>query len=158
MAISWGEPTCNGRMFWHLILTDACNLSCSYCRGKAFWPHEEPGRPCTYDPNLPAELAIDLDDLAAFLRQVPARRHACALVDVSDLMQCEPGPWAQLCTAARAMPIVALSPDDDAATRQMARAMGAQAFFRKPVDAAALLDSIDWVMCAEARDASAGGG
>ena len=92
---------------------------------------------------------------AAFLRQVPARRHACALVDVSDLMNCEPGPWALLLAAARAMPIVALSPDDDAVTRQMARAMGAQAFFRKPVDAAALLDSIDWVMRAEARDGNA---
>jgi FixJ family two-component response regulator len=32
----------------------------------------------------------------------------------------------------------------------MARKLGAQAFFRKPVDAAALLDSIDWVTRAEA--------
>ena len=71
MAISWGGATCNGRMFWHLILTDACNLCCSYCRGKAFWPHEEPDKPCTYDPSLPAELAIDLDDLAAFLARDP---------------------------------------------------------------------------------------
>lgn len=95
------------------------------------------------------------ESTAAFLRQVPAARHACALVDVSDLMSCEPGPWAQLRAAAQAMPIIALSPDDDPATRQMARAMGAQAFFRKPVDAAALLDSIDWVMRAEAGDTSA---
>ena len=71
MAISLGGATCNGRMFWHLILTDACNLCCSYCRGKAFWPREEPGRPCAYDPSLPAELAIDLDDLAAFLARDP---------------------------------------------------------------------------------------
>jgi hypothetical protein len=33
----------------------------------------------------------------------------------------------------------------------MARALGVQAFFRKPVDAAALLDSIDWVMRTEGR-------
>ena len=71
MAISWGGPTCNGRMFWHLILTDACNLCCSYCRGKAFWPREEPARPVAYDPTLPAELAVDLDDLAAFLARDP---------------------------------------------------------------------------------------
>lgn len=71
MAISWGGATCNGRMFWHLILTDACNLCCSYCRGKAFWPREEPGRPCAYDPSLPAELAVDLDDLASFLARDP---------------------------------------------------------------------------------------
>ncbi|NLX48858.1 MAG: TIGR04084 family radical SAM/SPASM domain-containing protein [Methanospirillum sp.] len=58
-------------MFWHLILTDACNLCCSYCRGKAFWPHEEPGRPCAYDPSLPAELSFDLEDLASFLARDP---------------------------------------------------------------------------------------
>lgn len=97
------------------------------------------------------------ESTAAFLRRAPAGRHVCALIDVSDLMRCEPGPWADLCAAARAVPIIALSPDDDAATRQMARAMGVQAFFRKPVDAAALLDSIAWVMRAEARDASAMG-
>ena len=89
---------------------------------------------------------------AAFLRLGPAGRCVCALIDVSDLMQCEPGPWAQLCAAARAIPIVALSPDDDPATRQMARALGAQAFFRKPVDAAALLDAIDWVLRTEGQD------
>ncbi len=92
------------------------------------------------------------ESTAAFLRLGPAGRCVCALIDVSDLMQCEPGPWAQLCAAARAIPIVALSPDDDPATRQMARALGVQAFFRKPVDAAALLDSIDWVLRTEARD------
>ncbi|HMO45694.1 MAG TPA: hypothetical protein PKB14_06640 [Rubrivivax sp.] len=102
-------------------------------------------------------VARPCESTAAFLGQVPAWRCACALIDVSDLMQCEPDPWAQLCAASRAIPIIALSPDDDSATRQMARAMGVQAFFRKPVDAAALLDSIDWVMRAEARDASAEG-
>lgn len=71
MAISWRGPTCNGRMFWHLILTDACNLCCSYCRGKMFRPREEPARPVAYDPTLPAELAVDLDDLAAFLARDP---------------------------------------------------------------------------------------
>lgn len=89
------------------------------------------------------------ESAAAFLRQAPPRRCVCALIDVSDLMQYEPDPWAQLRTAARAMPLIALSPDDDPATRQMARALGVQAFFRKPVDAAALLDSIEWVMRAE---------
>lgn len=89
------------------------------------------------------------ESTAAFVRLGPTGRCACALIDVSGLMQCEPDPWAQLCAAARAMPIVALSPDDDPATRQMARALGAQAFFRKPVDAAALLDSIDWALRTE---------
>lgn len=87
----------------------------------------------------------------ALLGRGPAARRACALIDVSDLMQCEPGRWEKLSAAARSVPIIALSPDDDPATRQLARAVGAQAFFSKPVDAAALLDSIDWVMHAEGQ-------
>jgi len=46
---------------------------------------------------------------------------------------------------AATLPIIALSASDDPRTRRMARELGAQAFFRKPVDASALLDSIDWV-------------
>ena len=95
--------------------------------------------------------AMPCESTEAFLRQRPAARRTCALIDVSDLMQCEPGQWARLSAAAQSLPIIALSPDDDPATRQLARALGAQAFFSKPVDAAALLDSIDWVMHAEGR-------
>jgi len=86
---------------------------------------------------------------AALLHQAPGARGTCALIDVSDPTMREPVEWARLCAVAKGLPVIALSPDDDAATRQRARALGAQAFFRKPVDAAALLDSIDWVMRAE---------
>lgn len=85
----------------------------------------------------------------AFLREARSNRRACALVDVSDLMRCEPAPWARLRAAAQTIPVIALSAADDPATRRMARELGAQTFFRKPVDAAALLDSIEWVMRAE---------
>ncbi len=71
MAISWAGSTCIGRMFWHLILTDACNLCCSYCRARAFEPGAVEGRPVDVDPALPAELAVDLDELAAFLARDP---------------------------------------------------------------------------------------
>lgn len=91
------------------------------------------------------------ESTGAFLSRGPAARRACALIDVSNLMQCEPEQWAKLTAAAQALPVIALSPDDDPATRQLARALGAQAFFRKPVDAAALLDSIDWAIHAEGR-------
>ena len=52
---------------------------------------------------------------------------------------------------AAAIPVIALSVRDDAEIRRVARKLGAQAFFRKPVDAAALLDAIDWVTRAEER-------
>jgi DNA-binding response OmpR family regulator len=43
------------------------------------------------------------------------------------------------------LPVIALSARDDPQARRTARELGARAFFRKPVDAAALLDSINWV-------------
>jgi FixJ family two-component response regulator len=95
--------------------------------------------------------AMPCDSTAAFLHQRPTGRGACALLDISALLLCEPGQWAKLRALAQSLPIIALSADDDPATRRMARAMGARAFFRKPVDAAALLDSIDWVMHTEGR-------
>ncbi|MCL4798085.1 MAG: response regulator [Burkholderiales bacterium] len=90
------------------------------------------------------------ESVLAFIRESRETKTACAVLDVSDLFQCEPEIWVQLQVAAAAVPVIAVSTRDDAATRRIARALGAQAFFRKPVDAAALLDSIDWVMRAEA--------
>lgn len=85
------------------------------------------------------------DSLEEFLRETPRANAACALVDVSGLFLCEPALWSRLRTLAATIPVIALSTRDDAETRRLARAFGARAFFRKPVDAAALLDSIDWV-------------
>jgi FixJ family two-component response regulator len=90
------------------------------------------------------------DSADAFVREPRSERPACALVDVSALVLSEPASWSHLRAAAQTIPVIALSAADDPATRRMARELGAQAFFRKPVDAAALLDSIDWVMRAEA--------
>jgi len=91
------------------------------------------------------------DSLEQFLRQTPGANVACALLEVSGLSRCEPELWSRLRAAAAVIPVIAISASDDAATRRMARALGAQAFFRKPVDAAALLDSIDWVTRAEGQ-------
>ena len=89
------------------------------------------------------------ESLEAFLRETPAPRVACAVLDISGLGQCTPETWSTLRAKGEAVPIIVLSVRDDPATRRMAREIGAAAFFRKPVDAAALLDSIDWVTRAE---------
>ncbi|MCC6608970.1 MAG: response regulator [Burkholderiales bacterium] len=91
------------------------------------------------------------DSIDAFLGQAPGAHAACALLDVSDPRLREPALRSRVRAGAEAIPIIALSARDDPATRRTARELGAQAFFRKPVDAAALLDSIDWVMRAEAH-------
>jgi FixJ family two-component response regulator len=44
------------------------------------------------------------------------------------------------------VPTIIISARDDAETRERARKLGATAFFRKPVDGQALIDSIHWAM------------
>jgi uncharacterized protein len=59
-------------VFFHLILTDDCNLCCRYCRGKAFLPgvSDKPGD-LRIDTDLPAELDIELEILYQFLASDP---------------------------------------------------------------------------------------
>lgn len=61
-------------MYFHLILTDNCNLCCSYCRAKAFDNLEESEgeRSLVIDQNLPAELDFDLATLYDFLKKDPS--------------------------------------------------------------------------------------
>ncbi len=93
--------------------------------------------------------SVPCDSIEAFLGQTPGTRSACALLEVAGLRQCEPAAWSRLRAMAAAVPVIALSAHDDPAMRRLAQELGAEAFFRKPVDAAALLDSIDWVTRAE---------
>lgn len=60
-------------MYFHLILTDDCNLCCSYCRAKAFLDLDESEgeRAVEVDEHIPIELAFDPEVLYAFLRKDP---------------------------------------------------------------------------------------
>jgi FixJ family two-component response regulator len=82
----------------------------------------------------------------AFLRKAYSANGACAVVDLSDAGLLKPAIRARLAVVATLLPVVALSVRDDPQTQDMARELGAQACFRKPVDSAALLDAITWVM------------
>lgn len=46
------------------------------------------------------------------------------------------------------LPVIAVSARDEHETRELARQLGAHYFFRKPVDAQALIDAIQWVTTA----------
>ena len=50
-------------MYFHLILTDNCNLCCRYCRAKAFQEMEESEgeEALIIDEQLPVELDYDLN-------------------------------------------------------------------------------------------------
>ncbi|NMB80127.1 MAG: TIGR04084 family radical SAM/SPASM domain-containing protein [Methanomicrobiales archaeon] len=60
-------------MYFHLILTDECNLCCTYCRAKAFLDLEESEgeRALKIDEDLPIDLAFDLELLYQFLKKDP---------------------------------------------------------------------------------------
>jgi FixJ family two-component response regulator len=81
----------------------------------------------------------------AFLGETYSGNAACALVDICDAGLRDPALRARLTAIATHLPIIALSARDDPQAQRTARELGARAFFRKPVDAAALLDSIDWL-------------
>ncbi len=55
-------------MYFHLILTDDCNLCCSYCRAKAFDNLEESAgeQGVHVDENLPLALAYNLKILYCY--------------------------------------------------------------------------------------------
>jgi uncharacterized protein len=62
-------------MYFHLILTDDCNLCCSYCRAKTFEGSDDAaictGPQIEIDPDLPVELDFDLNLLYDFLKLDP---------------------------------------------------------------------------------------
>ena len=60
-------------MHFHLVVTDNCNLCCSYCRGRMFEvPEPEQVTPeIAVDPGLPVDMEVDLDVLYAFLAKDP---------------------------------------------------------------------------------------
>ena len=59
-------------MFFHLIVTDDCNLCCSYCRAKMF-EEEDPagGTPGTIDETIAETIEYPLEDLYQFLAKDP---------------------------------------------------------------------------------------
>ncbi|MDD1690870.1 MAG: TIGR04084 family radical SAM/SPASM domain-containing protein [Methanoregula sp.] len=61
-------------MYFHLILTDDCNLCCSYCRAKAFLDLEESEgeHAVEIDEDIPLDLEFNLETLYTFLGKDPS--------------------------------------------------------------------------------------
>jgi putative peptide-modifying radical SAM enzyme len=59
-------------LYYHLIVTDNCNLCCSYCRAKAFDERtDDDSVRIEVDSDLPVEPEYDLEELYAFLARDP---------------------------------------------------------------------------------------
>ncbi len=81
-----------------------------------------------------------------FLEALPLSARGCVVMDIRmpgltgyDVQQ-------KLRRRGQNISVIALSAQDDDDARQRARELGAVAFFRKPVDDQALLDSIHWLL------------
>lgn len=72
----------------------------------------------------------------------------CLLLDITLPGQSGLQLQAELNRRYANMPVIAVSARDDADTCEQARQLGAHYFFRKPVDAQALIDAIQWVTTA----------
>jgi two-component system response regulator FixJ len=91
-----------------------------------------------------------------FLTSLPQNAHGCVVMDIRmpgltgyDVQQ-------RLRALGQTIPVIALSAQDDEDAHRRARQLGAVAFFHKPVDDQALLDSIYWLLGTPEYNAPAG--
>ena len=89
-----------------------------------------------------------------FLAGLPDDAHGCVVMDIRMPGLTGHDVQQRLRQRGQKIPVIALSAQDDDEARNRARELGAVAFFRKPVDDQALLDSIHWLLSAPAPSQS----
>ena len=96
----------------------------------------------------------DFGSAEEFLAAVDAHQEGCVLLDMTMPHLTGLQLQAELTKRHIDWPVIAVSAREDADTRAMARQLGAQYFFRKPVDDQALVDAIQWVMASKSSDSA----
>jgi FixJ family two-component response regulator len=81
-----------------------------------------------------------------FLVEVDPQEEGCVLLDITMPQVTGLELQKELKRRKFHLRVIAISARDDADTAILARQLGAQFFFRKPVDDQALIDAIHWVM------------
>ena len=81
-----------------------------------------------------------------FLDSLEAEDSGCVVLDAWTPGMSGTELRAELESREARLTIIVVSADDQSEIRRMARAIKAVAFFRKPVDGAALLDAIEWAL------------
>ena len=94
----------------------------------------------------------DFGSAEEFLATVDAHEEGCVLLDITMPHMTGLQLQTELNKRHIDWPVIAVSARDDADTRAMARQLGAQYFFRKPVDDQALIDAIQWVLASKQHD------
>ena len=86
----------------------------------------------------------DFASVNEFLEAVGSDVPGCLILDAGEPRLSPEALLAELEAIGANPPIIVVTDSDDPQTRQKAEQMKAVAFFRKPVDGAALLDAIEW--------------
>ena len=81
-----------------------------------------------------------------FLADVDPQEEGCVLLDITMPQLTGLELQRELNQRKSRLRVIAISARDEADTAILARQLGAQFFFRKPVDDQALIDAIHWVM------------
>ena len=81
-----------------------------------------------------------------FLKRLAADAQGCVVMDIRMPGLTGHEVQEKLRRGGHGIPVIALSAQDDEEAHQRAHALGAVAFFNKPVDDQALLDAINWAM------------
>ncbi len=81
-----------------------------------------------------------------FLETASFSEHSCIILDMRMPGMTGLELLKELASRKIGIPVIGVSAYDDAPTRDLARALGAVAFFSKPVDDRALIDAILWAM------------
>ena len=92
---------------------------------------------------LPAQTFASAEE---FLAAAETLQPGCLLLDVTLPGVSGLQLQAELNRRPVKLPVIGVSARDEADTRDLARRLGAHYFFRKPVDAQALIDAIQWVV------------
>jgi FixJ family two-component response regulator len=97
---------------------------------------------------LPAQAFASAEE---FLAMADTLQPGCLLLDITLPGASGLQLQAELNRRRVKLPVIVVTARDEAETRELARRLGAHYFFRKPVDAQALIDAIQWVLDPEAH-------
>ena len=85
---------------------------------------------------------VGFDSLEAYLASCVGKLTGCLILDATTIRPWEGSSLKALQDRCGLATVLVIATDDDPVSRKRAREIKAKAFFRKPVDGAALLDAI----------------
>ena len=85
-------------------------------------------------------------DPRSFLKEICEMPNACIVLDIKMCTLAGLDLRTELISKGLSIPVIVVSVDEDSNTRLKAKHAGVVAFFRKPVDGSALLDTIAWAI------------